>query len=73
MEGGKEGGKEQGGDSKKGVRGKVITFPELMCCMLSLTLASSIYNKQQQIGHICWKPVASETNFWPEGGRVGGR
>jgi hypothetical protein len=35
MEGGKEGGKEQGGDSKKGGRGKVITFPELMCCMLA--------------------------------------
>jgi hypothetical protein len=33
MEGGKEGGKEQGGGSKKGDRGKDITFPELMCCM----------------------------------------
>jgi hypothetical protein len=33
MEGGKEGGKEQGGDVKKGDRGKTITFPELMCCM----------------------------------------
>ena len=31
-EGGKEGGLDQGG-AKKGVRGKVITFPELMCCM----------------------------------------
>jgi hypothetical protein len=35
MEGGKEGGKEQGGVSKKGDRGKAITFPELMCCMWS--------------------------------------
>jgi len=33
MEGGKEGGKEQGGGAKKGGRGKAITFPELMCGM----------------------------------------
>ncbi len=33
MEGGKKGGKEQGGDAKKGGRVKAITFPELMCCM----------------------------------------
>ncbi len=33
MEGGKEGGKEQGGGAKKGGRGKAITFPELMYCM----------------------------------------
>ncbi len=33
MEGGKEGGKEQGGDSQKGDRDKVITFPDLMCWM----------------------------------------
>ncbi len=31
-EGGKEGGKQQG-DTKKGGRGKAMTFPELMCCM----------------------------------------
>ena len=31
-EGGKEGGQKQG-DSQKGGRGKVITFPELMCGM----------------------------------------
>jgi hypothetical protein len=31
MEGGKEGGKEQGGVAKKGDRGKAITFPELLC------------------------------------------
>jgi hypothetical protein len=35
MEGGREGGKEQGGDAKKEGRVKVITFPELMCCMLA--------------------------------------
>ena len=31
-EGGKEGGQQQGG-AKQGGRGKVMTFPELMCCM----------------------------------------
>jgi hypothetical protein len=33
METGKEGGKEQGGVTKKGGRGKAFTFPELMCFM----------------------------------------
>jgi hypothetical protein len=36
MEGGKEGGKEQGGVSKKGGRGETITFPELMWYMRSV-------------------------------------
>jgi hypothetical protein len=31
-EGGKEGGQQEG-DVKQGGRGKVMTFPELMCCM----------------------------------------
>ncbi len=32
----KEGDEEQGGVTKKGGRGKVITFPELLCCLWSV-------------------------------------
>ncbi len=34
-EGGKEGGQQEGG-ARKGGRGKVMTFPELMYCMYAV-------------------------------------
>jgi hypothetical protein len=59
-EGGKEGGKEDGG-TKKG-RDKDFTFPELMCCMWSALGTNERFSASKKRVSVCEQDKWRETN-----------